>query len=778
MEVAIDGERTRERQHVEARPAPEGRRSVGSAVVPQLPAGNLAISRLLGAEAGAGPPGEGITPGLAGAIGAERGKGSSLPGALRADLEAGFGGADFSAVRVHTGDSAAALNREVRAEAFTTGNDIFFAGEVDAASRSGRELLAHELTHVVQQQSGAASGISRPADPGEVQARRVGRAVAAGMTAEVAEALGARAGNAALTRRVSRLAVQRSPAEDLIDDNTSWLNLDEGRLGRTLLGKAAAGDHALVQAVLDELGTTNRDDVALEFTRAAGPEQLAAIAEAQTGRRLLDRLYDELTSGNLGGDEQAQADRILAVKGRRIDPAQAQQQMLAGKVFPFRQGGITVLDDAPIMAERREGGQIWVKQPTRVLGTSMFRAETATLPHDVFIGGALIPEDEIVGVKLYDLGGPTVYRPALFLIQIANQNTTATLTKIAEIAGIGLTLGTGALVGLGVEATLTARVLLWADRAAFVLGTVAMIINEHRGEIIERYGDAGRQFLRYVDIVHSATAIYGFARVTIAMAQLLNGFRTSYQNWRATVRAVENELDDGERAVAQQVSRQADEVLQDADNINASRTKQETPADPVATPEPQQTPQPAPQPRPMTAAEKMAARKAAAEEANRVSQIQQGIERVDRELAAGTHKVRLSPGEVEWLNASPRHKQLAYDPAIKSYRVAEARQALAAEESGVLPGPVVRSIKDGEDMIDGAGVSWSFKAGTGEATVDSTVTKIVDEARRGQNCFSDLRTMSATDQATVRALVLQRLGQGSHAEVRFLPLSVDRIPPR
>ncbi|MEV6632144.1 DUF4157 domain-containing protein [Actinoplanes sp. NPDC051470] len=513
------------------------------------------------------------------------GPSASLPGAVQGDMEAAFGGEDFSGVRVHTGPQAAAASQAVRAEAFTTGHDIYFSGGMDASSSSGRELLAHELTHVVQQRSGSVpSGISDPGDPTEVEAHRVGRAVASSpVPTAVVASLGGVAGNAA----VARLAIQRSPAEDLIDDNTSWFDLDEAQLGRTLLDRAGKGQHALVVSVLNELGSTNRDDVALEFCEAASVEQLAALAGAESGRRLLDRLYDELTGGNLAGDEQKQADRIIAVKGQRVDPAQAQKQMLTGKVFPFRPGGITVWDDAPIMAERREGGQIWVKQPVRVKGTAMFKGETATLPDDVFLGGALLPENEIVGVKIYDLGGEIVYRPALFLIQISNQNETQTLTKIAEVAGIGLTLGTGALVGLGVEATMTARVLLWADRAAFVLGTIATVINEHRGEIISRYGASGREFLKYVDYVQSATAIYGFGRVALGMGKIMTGFRTSYRNWRDTVRRVEQELEEHERTVAAKLQQQADEVLDNADKIDDART----PAKPSPEPEPQ--PQPA-----------------------------------------------------------------------------------------------------------------------------------------------------------------------------------------
>src|SRR5262249_16056441 len=59
---------------------------------------------------------------------------------------------DFSGVRIHTGAESHSLNRAVNAIAFTTGQDIFFRdGAYNPHDSGGRELLAHELTHVVQQ---------------------------------------------------------------------------------------------------------------------------------------------------------------------------------------------------------------------------------------------------------------------------------------------------------------------------------------------------------------------------------------------------------------------------------------------------------------------------------------------------------------------------------------------------------------------------------------------------------------------------------------------------
>ncbi|HEY79311.1 MAG TPA: DUF4157 domain-containing protein [Dehalococcoidia bacterium] len=87
-------------------------------------------------------------------INTARGGGHPLDGPVQASLEPHFG-ADFSSVRVHTDSEADALNRSLSARAFTTGTDIFFRkGAYDPASISGQRLIAHELSHVVQQSSG------------------------------------------------------------------------------------------------------------------------------------------------------------------------------------------------------------------------------------------------------------------------------------------------------------------------------------------------------------------------------------------------------------------------------------------------------------------------------------------------------------------------------------------------------------------------------------------------------------------------------------------------
>lgn len=81
----------------------------------------------------------------------QRSGGKALSPQLAAEMSQAIG-ADFNGVHVHTGEEATQMNRDLGAQAFTHGNDIYFnSGKYDPSSTNGKRLLAHELTHVVQQ---------------------------------------------------------------------------------------------------------------------------------------------------------------------------------------------------------------------------------------------------------------------------------------------------------------------------------------------------------------------------------------------------------------------------------------------------------------------------------------------------------------------------------------------------------------------------------------------------------------------------------------------------
>lgn len=89
-----------------------------------------------------------------------RGGGRPLPPTTRSQMESGFG-TDFSAVRIHTDSTAVTMTQNVGAQAFASGADIYFnAGRYNPGTTTGDTLLAHELTHTIQQGAIAPDGLA------------------------------------------------------------------------------------------------------------------------------------------------------------------------------------------------------------------------------------------------------------------------------------------------------------------------------------------------------------------------------------------------------------------------------------------------------------------------------------------------------------------------------------------------------------------------------------------------------------------------------------------
>lgn len=121
------------------------------------------------------------------------GGGQPLEAGVRGAMESRFGH-DFSDVRVHTGSRASESARAVQAHAYTVGSDIVFQGGSYAPGTSdGQRMLAHELTHVVQQRSGPVDGtpaaggikVSDPSDRFEREAEANADRVMSGSAAQL-----------------------------------------------------------------------------------------------------------------------------------------------------------------------------------------------------------------------------------------------------------------------------------------------------------------------------------------------------------------------------------------------------------------------------------------------------------------------------------------------------------------------------------------------------------------------------------------------------------------
>ena len=203
--------------------------------------------------------------------------GEPLPEAVRLDMEARFA-ADFSAVRIHREARAARAAAGLAAAAFTVGSQIHFgAGRFDPASGEGRELLAHELTHTIQQGAAPQRQIQRsPAPPVN---ERSGPAV---HRLGIGDALNYFAEHANLIPgfRMFTLVLGRNPV------NMQAVDRSPGNLLRAVVELMPGG--ALITRALDGYGIIDR---------VAGwvQQQIASLGlVAGSIRQAVDRFLDSL----------------------------------------------------------------------------------------------------------------------------------------------------------------------------------------------------------------------------------------------------------------------------------------------------------------------------------------------------------------------------------------------------------------------------------------------------------------------------------------------------
>jgi hypothetical protein len=181
-----------------------------------------------------------------------RGPGQPLDTATRKYFEPRFG-KDFSGVRIHSGERAAKSARAVDALAYTVGRDLVFGpGQYAPATAEGRRLLAHELTHVVQQDSAAhveTAVMGSPSDSLERQAEDVSR------TTEVDPV-----SPPDVTRHTNPV-IRRTPANKVDCASSAPLKLPNGGQINDPVGTITTAENranAFLDAAINELDSTRR----------------------------------------------------------------------------------------------------------------------------------------------------------------------------------------------------------------------------------------------------------------------------------------------------------------------------------------------------------------------------------------------------------------------------------------------------------------------------------------------------------------------------------------
>lgn len=222
-----------------------------------------------------------------------RGPSQPLDAATRQTMEAGFGH-DFSRVRVHSDAQAAQSARVVNARAYTMGPDIVFAaGQYAPSTTAGQRLLAHELTHVVQQRGSRTTGSNPPSL--EQEAQRSAHAILAGQRIAVQPGT-AVAGHAQHAEGEHPGA--QPTAADYIAQHTNWIgDLKEEQLASDLylLAWESSSHYDFVLEVFAELDEENQVEVGEAFFQQLGDDTwLEEMALNEAGRNFLTGVADNL----------------------------------------------------------------------------------------------------------------------------------------------------------------------------------------------------------------------------------------------------------------------------------------------------------------------------------------------------------------------------------------------------------------------------------------------------------------------------------------------------
>jgi hypothetical protein len=224
-------------------------------------------------EASVGAEGGPVTRSFENTLQRARGSGQPIETSLRSRMEAGMG-AGLANVRVHTDSQADSLSRSVSARAFTSGPDIFFrSGEYNPGSSSGQRLLAHELTHVVQQ--GAATQ-SAQRTPDEIQRKDKKKgagdigALEQGLVPNFAPASNAAPANYQVTVGVARVLPEFLPfAKERMKStirNKARAKLRSVPLLKGLVRKAKTGDEIKTKAAKRAVSRVKENEGATDTT--------------------------------------------------------------------------------------------------------------------------------------------------------------------------------------------------------------------------------------------------------------------------------------------------------------------------------------------------------------------------------------------------------------------------------------------------------------------------------------------------------------------------------
>jgi hypothetical protein len=266
-----------------------------------------------------------LPSGVHSAIARERGRGQPLDERTRHRMEDALAH-DFSQVRVHADPTAGDLSRAVVANAFASGSDIFFApGVYRPDSQDGRRLLAHELTHVIQQGGATPSRLmcGAPADrferEADIMAGRVSPASGHlhGLGPDTFSHGGSVAARLPVAANASTGLVQRDPDKEKKKAPTSAKPVPAPASGagpvRTWAGEFSAPQFDVGTFGTGKSGTTYGAVITISFMpyKSVDAESIALVQTAQAANSSIPSQVDPL-------DEVPVPDMVVGDKARDV----------------------------------------------------------------------------------------------------------------------------------------------------------------------------------------------------------------------------------------------------------------------------------------------------------------------------------------------------------------------------------------------------------------------------------------------------------------------------
>lgn len=234
-------------------------------------------------------------------IHATRGGGSSMDNDTSSFMEERFG-VDFSGVRIHTNSQAVQMSQELNAQAFTVGNDIYFnQGQYNTNTNSGKHLLAHELTHTVQQNGSNVKRLQKKSTNGTLIQRGVLGTIGRGISSAASTAWDY-TGGAAIRFGGRVIEWVEDRAEEIINSIApGLLDFLRSSIWEPIRDMIANGLDAMTGGLFSRLQEEGLSGILHEFVDGVMLTLQGAIADAcRSFAQLADKIFNFLSALSSG----------------------------------------------------------------------------------------------------------------------------------------------------------------------------------------------------------------------------------------------------------------------------------------------------------------------------------------------------------------------------------------------------------------------------------------------------------------------------------------------